>query len=82
MYLEAGLPLLVSRRGQATAQLAEEHGFGVGVSDEQLRAFPEFLRGLDLPALQRGVLKAREALSMDRQIPRLLDLYSSIHTAR
>lgn len=82
MYLEAGLPLLVSRRAHATAQFAEEHGFGVGVSDEQLRALPAFLRGLDLPTLRRGVLKAREALSMDRQIPRLIELYSSIHTAR
>jgi hypothetical protein len=82
MYLEAGLPLLVSRRAQATAQFAEEHGFGVGVSDEQLRALPAFLRGLDLPALRRGALKARELLSMDRQISRLIDLYSSIRSAR
>lgn len=80
MYLEAGLPLLVSRRAQATAQFAEQHGFGVGVSDEELRAFPAFLRGLDVPALRRGVLKAREALSMDRQIVRLIDLYAHIRT--
>jgi|GEM_PF-1243996 len=82
MYLEAGLPLLVSRRAQATAQFVEEHGFGVGVSDEQLRAFPSFLRGLDLAALRRGALKARETLSMDRQIPRLIELYSTIRSAR
>jgi hypothetical protein len=82
MYLEAGLPLLVSRRAQATAQFAEEHGFGVGVSDEQLRELPAFLRGLDLPALRRGALKAREVFSMDRQIPRLIELYASIRASR
>jgi hypothetical protein len=80
MYLEAGLPLLVSRRARATADFAEEHGFGIGVSDEELRAFPAFLRGLNLPALRRGVLKAREALSMDRQIVRLIELYASIRS--
>jgi hypothetical protein len=81
MYLEAGLPLLVSRRARATADFAEEHGFGVGVSDEQLREFPAFLRGLNLPALRRGVLKAREVLSMDAQIVRLIELYARIRTA-
>jgi hypothetical protein len=71
----------VSRRARATADFAEEHGFGVGVSDEQLRDFPAFLRGLNVPALRQGVLKARERLSMDRQIARLIELYASIRSA-
>ncbi|MBS3964062.1 MAG: hypothetical protein KGZ80_06125 [Methylomonas sp.] len=75
MYLEAGLPVLVSHRAEATAEFVERHGCGLAISAEQLRDLPNVLQGLDWLALRKGVLAARERLSMDSQVQRLIGFY-------
>jgi len=76
MYLEAGLPILVSRRAEATAEFVERHGCGIAITAAELQDLPNFLEGLDWPGLRRGVLAARARLSMDKQIRRLIDFYA------
>ncbi|MEI8573789.1 hypothetical protein U737_04550 [Methylomonas sp. LW13] len=75
MYLEAGLPVLVSRRAEATAEFVEQHRCGVAISSAQLHDLPNFLQGLDWRELREGVLAAREYLCMDKQIQRLIAFY-------
>ncbi|MCG8556585.1 MAG: hypothetical protein MJD61_15035 [Proteobacteria bacterium] len=75
MYLEAGLPVLVSSRIAAACRLVEQYGCGVAVEPVQLRDFPEFLRGLQHEELRRGAARARERLAMDGQIERLIAIY-------
>jgi len=82
MYLEAGLPILVSRRAEATAEFVERHGCGIAISSAELHDLPNFLKGLDWLGLRRGVLAARERLSMDEQIRRLIDFYAQCGNRR
>ncbi|WP_020484846.1 hypothetical protein [Methylomonas sp. MK1] len=74
-YLEAGLPVLVSCRAEATAEFVERYGCGVAISSTELRDLPNFLRNLDWDSLRAGVVEARECLSMDKQVQRLIDFY-------
>lgn len=78
MYVEAGLPVLVSARAEATTRFVEAEGIGKGVSDDELRDLPALLETLDHRQLKRNVLLARERLAMDVQIQRLVDLYARI----
>jgi len=77
MYLEAGLPILVSRRAEATAEFVEKNGCGIGITDSELHSLPEFLRTIDLSALRRGALEARQRLSIDQEVHRLINFYES-----
>lgn len=78
MYVEAGLPVLVSARAEATARFVEAEGIGKGVSDAELQDLPTLLDTLDHRQLKQNVLAARERLSMDVQIQRLIELYQRI----
>ncbi len=78
MYVEAGLPVLVSARAEATTRFVETEGIGKGVSDEELQDLPALLDTLDHRQLKRNVLLARERLAMDVQIQRLIELYTRI----
>jgi len=78
LYLEAGLPVLVSERLAGVAEIVEQHGCGRVIEDGGLGQLPEILRGLDHAALRHKTVAAREALAMDGQIDRLIALYASV----
>lgn len=80
LYLEAGLPVLVSRRWTAVVEIVEAYGCGAVIDDDARGRLPEILAGLDAARLRRGALEARDHLAMDRQIDRLLALYAKAAT--
>lgn len=77
-YLEAGLPVLISREHGYMAELAEEYGFGLGIKFSELPQLKNRLDELDLQKMQKSALQARTDLSMDRHIQRLVDFYKTV----
>lgn len=75
LYLEAGLPVLVSRRWTAVVELVEEFGCGAVLDDDERGQLPRILARLDSARLRQQAFAAREGLAMDGQIERLIALY-------
>lgn len=80
LYLEAGLPVLVSSRWQAVAAIVRRFNCGLVVEDHERPHLRARLREVDPVALRHGALRAREALSMDAQIHRLIQHYRPLVT--
>lgn len=74
-YLEAGLPVVVSRRIKAVAELVQEHGLGLVVGQEDIPRLGELLDAADYAALRANVRAYRAAHGLDRTLDGLLDLY-------
>lgn len=70
-YLEAGLPVLVSREIRTLADWVERHGLGLVLGQEDIPRLADILRQTDRQALVANVLRWREAQSMDRHIASL-----------
>lgn len=77
MYLEAGLPVIVSDRWRAVVDLVEAWGIGISVADGAWRDLPRVLRDVDFERLRLQGIDARHELAMDRQIHRLVELYDA-----
>lgn len=74
-YLEAGLPILVSEKLEAVSSFVEKNMCGARVSPSELRDLPGFIESLDYDALKAGVLATREALSMHKNMAKLISVY-------
>lgn len=78
LYLEAGLPVLISELWDGVVRLVNEYGIGAVVSEAQRKDLPALLDKLDHDQLRRNVAAAREQLSMDVQVERLIGLYGRV----
>lgn len=74
-YLEAGLPVLASRRIAAVARLVEENGLGLVVEEADLPRLGERIDAADYPALRRNVRRWRQAQALDNHLEPLCRLY-------
>jgi hypothetical protein len=70
--------VLVSDRWAAVCTLVRRHGVGIVVSPAQLHDLGPQLAAADYPTLRSNVYRAREALSLQRQLPRLTGLYRAL----
>ncbi|MEW5772153.1 MAG: hypothetical protein AB1916_01395 [Thermodesulfobacteriota bacterium] len=77
-YLEAGLPVVVSRRIKAVAELVQEHGLGLVTGQEDIPRLGELLDAADYDALRGNVRAYRTAHGLDRKLDGLLGLYGSL----
>lgn len=73
-FLEAGLPVLVSRDLGFQSWLAERSGAGLAIGRDDLDGLMTLVRSFRPDAAAR----AREQLSLQAGIPRLLDFYRSL----
>lgn len=73
-YLEAGLPVLISREFTGLCELVEEHGVGVIVSQSEIESLKSRLETVDHAQLCRNVIRYREANSMEARISELESL--------
>ncbi|MCG8556587.1 MAG: hypothetical protein MJD61_15045 [Proteobacteria bacterium] len=78
MYLEAGIPVLISERFVDAARFVERHRIGLSVPEGGLRSLPGLLARLDHARLREQVLRKRAELSMDRQIGQLTAFYDEV----
>ena len=74
-YIGCGLPVLTLGH-RALARFVEEEG--VGVSLDSFEDLPGRLTALDIPALRRRVMGARQRLTVEANIGRVTDLYETV----
>ncbi len=77
-YIEAGLPIIISEELRSGARLVREYEMGIVVSQKDLEDLHKIIESYDREKLRTIVKKAREELSMKRQIGRLIDFYEKV----
>lgn len=80
MYLEAGLPIIVSEELQYPSRLVKEYEIGFVVNRKDLDNLPEIINSYNQERLKTNVKMAREELSMKRHIGRLIEFYKEVHS--
>ncbi len=80
MYLEAGLPMIVSKEMQYLSRLIEDYEIGIVVSLKDLDNLSEIIKRYDREKLRANVQKARQKLSMENHIERLIAFYEEVHS--
>jgi len=75
LYLEAGLPILISEELKYVAKIVEEYEIGIVVSQEDIYNLSEVISAYDYGKLKNNVLFAREKFSMETHINTLLKFY-------
>ena len=76
-YVEAGLPVLISPDITYMCSVVESLGIGLPLSFTDIPHLSETLRQTDVNRLLDGVRRAQQELSMDRQIPRIVEFYET-----
>lgn len=74
-YLEAGLPVIVSKTQTFVRSFIENEGIGVAIDFNEMHQLADILSGLDFAELQNRIRQAQEKYDMTRQLPRLIDFY-------
>jgi len=77
-YMEAGLPILISEESQYGAKLVREYEMGIVVSQKDLDNLHKIIDRYDREKLKANVKRAREELSMKRNIGRLVKFYEQV----
>lgn len=77
-YLEAGLPILISEEFEYASELVREYEIGIVVSQQDISNLSKIISAYDCERLRANVLDAREKLSMETHINRLIGFYKEI----
>lgn len=77
-YLEAGLPVLIRDDFLYGARLVKEYGIGIAVGRNELNNLVEVINSYDREELRANVKRARQELSMKRNIVRLIAFYGQV----
>lgn len=77
-YLESGLPIIISEELHYGARLVKEYEMGIVVSQKDFDKLSEIINGYDREKLKANVKRAREELSMKRNIGRLIEFYEQV----
>jgi len=75
LYLEAGLPILISEEFKYVAKIVREYEIGIVVKQEDIYNLSKIIPTYDYDKLRENVLVARRELSMDAHIHTLLKFY-------
>lgn len=77
-YIEAGLPLLISEEFEYVSKLVREYEIGIVVSQNDIYNLSAIIPAYDYKKLRNNVLSARNKLSMETHINRLLQFYEEV----
>jgi hypothetical protein len=77
-YLEAGIPVIVSRDLEHKSQIVRRYGIGICIGKTDLPQLSNLLQTLNYPLLLSCVSQARLQMSLARQINRLFEFYKSV----
>jgi hypothetical protein len=80
-YLEAGLPVIVSKDLGFQSWIVERYDAGMGISLDDITSLGNLLKARDYSVVQQKVIVAREKLSLRQNIGRLENFYLKV-TAR
>ena len=77
-YLEAGLPIIVSKRMEYIKNMVEENKIGFSIKDEEFDNVHSTIESYDYEELRRNVFKTREKLLFDKHEKDLVNFYDTI----
>ncbi|MBI4804290.1 MAG: hypothetical protein HY795_03550 [Desulfovibrio sp.] len=77
-FLEAGLPVIVSRELEAVSELVREHGLGLVVGQDEISRLGGLIDEVDYEALRQNVRVYRAEHDLDGRLNGLLKLYSKV----
>jgi len=75
LYLEAGLPILVSEELKYVSKIVREYDIGIVVKQEDIYNLSKIIPTYDYEKLKNNVITARKELSMETHINTLLRFY-------
>jgi glycosyltransferase involved in cell wall biosynthesis len=77
-YIEAGIPVLVSRDIIYQNWILTRYKCGISIDKSSLEDINALLSGLDYSGMKKEISKSREVISMERQIGRLIKFYAKL----
>ena len=77
-YIEAGLPVLVSKDLTYQSWIISRYGAGIVVGKSDMTRMKQVITAQDYSALVAGLLRRREEISLRVHIPRLLTFYRQV----
>lgn len=80
LYLEAGLPIIVSEELECLADIVRKNHIGVVVKQSQLKSLPSVLLDCDYPLLLEHVCEFRQMFNFRKQTDRLKWIYDSVQS--
>lgn len=78
LYLEAGLPILISEELKYVAKIVREYEIGIVVRQTDIDNLSKIILTYDYEKLKNNVVTARKKLSMEIHIEKLLEFYEKI----
>jgi len=76
-YLEAGLPVIQSEHVYGK-EMIEKYKIGFCIKDEELKNLKLMIESYNYEKIRKNVLKAREELSLDKQVHKLENFYKIV----
>lgn len=80
LYLEAGLPIIVSEELEYLADIVRQNHIGVVVKQSQLKSLPSVLLDCDYPSLLEHVGEFRQVFNFRKHSERLKWIYDSVQS--
>lgn len=78
-YLEAGVPIIISRNLKTNTRYVERLGVGIGIELDELDKLYEILCNMDYEELKRNVVSVRmEKMNVMNNIHRLIEFYDRV----
>jgi hypothetical protein len=77
-YIEAGLPIVVSKEHTYMADMVIKYSIGIPVDIDGIRRLKKVLKNYDLSLLNRNVIRAIQTLSMECHIDGLINFYRQV----
>ena len=77
-YVEAGLPIIISKEIAYDSQRVEKEGIGVSIRYEDVKNIRPIIENCDYSKICENVLIYREKWSMERQLYRLCSFYEEV----
>ncbi len=77
-FIEAGIPIIVSKEIGFQHWMATRYGAGIGVYKKDLSNLRQIFEGLDYPKMVSNLIEQRNKLALSRNIHRLDQFYNKI----
>jgi len=81
-YLSSGLPVIVSEEHGNISALVRKYGCGIVVNQKDFDNLFDIIKQCDYEELKTNVKRAREDLSMEKHIGRLIEFYDQVYATK
>jgi hypothetical protein len=77
-YMEAGLPILVSKELEYMCKWIEEKGIGKGIHFSELNRIEEIIENMEIHKMRKNIKRLLHELCFEREIGSLLEFYGNV----